>query len=303
MIIPSLWKVFEVEEQKLIVGILEDNGYEIYVADIFSNEVWRQRRSQDEVIKVLNTKGYDDIENDALEYVMNILIGQIRKGSWESVSKTDSQVTITIRHEDKGEGVVFEWMYELLRMEPLDQADFCNQLMMQQLNRVYRLKTRKRKAIEIISLKNHYIRYLTENYKAINGSDVLEKYGKNNSDIIEAIESFENENENEHDDEDEDEDEKDLSPGELLNVIEDTNDSQMQYISPALASPRAKRVKTSSGSRKSSQKSPTPPPVKQEPMIKQEPIKQEPMIKQEQTELNGSPKRHRRKGIISRKHK
>lgn len=183
--LPLSWNsiiIASANPRKVIYGYQCDSynkEYSIYITDF--KEVWVEVLSKHEIIQKANSYGIEDTEDLNLDY----LLDELSKGFYEDNSKTllfsfqktntclDDKICIKFNND-------FEWDFLATKQSLSVSISLLSQINFQQFENHNYLKFKNEELVKVIQIKDHYIKYLTENYKAINGDELMKKYMKNN---------------------------------------------------------------------------------------------------------------------------
>ena len=172
--------------RKVIYGYqcdFNNKGYSIYITD-FKN-VWIETLSKKGIIEKVNSYGIEDTEDEKLHYLLEVL-----KNGVES-RDADKTLVFSIdevnRTEFHKEGIIYgkfngeiEWDFSMVKQPPSVAIDVISQINFQQCENHNYLNYKIEQLERLIGIKDQYITFLSENYKAINGDQLIKKYRKNN---------------------------------------------------------------------------------------------------------------------------
>lgn len=175
-----------VNPRKVIYGYqcdFNNKAYSIYITD-FKN-VWLERLSKQDIIDKANSYGIEDTEDEKLHYLLEVLRNGVECGdvdktllfSITKINRTMSDNENTIQAKFTGE---IDWDFSVVKQSPSNAIDVISQINFQQFENHNYLNYKVEQLERLINIKDHYIIYLSENYKAINGDELIKKYRKNN---------------------------------------------------------------------------------------------------------------------------
>lgn len=194
---PPNWEITTIKTwsaRKLIYGYgynLENFSYSVYATDFFN--VWMEHLSQPNIIEKASSYGIEDLCEEKLRVLLSTLAENFdsttKKGELVfSVSSTDQSnigTEIVIKSEAK-----INWEFSLGILSSKKAATFFSEYARQQHeNHVY-LRYHINNLDKVINEKDRYIDYLSVNYKAINGDELIKKYMNNNKYAKKYIEKY-----------------------------------------------------------------------------------------------------------------
>lgn len=187
--LPLSWNsiiILFVNPRKVIYGYqcdFDNKTYSIYITD-FKN-VWLERLSKQDIIDRANSYGIEDTEDEKLHYLLEVLRTGIECGDADktllfsimNINETRSNNENAIHVKFNGE---ISWDFSVEKQSPSNAIDLLSQINFQQFENHNYLNYKIEQLERLVNIKDHYTVYLSENYKAINGDELIRKYKKNN---------------------------------------------------------------------------------------------------------------------------
>lgn len=172
--------------RKVIYGYqcdFNNKEYSIYVTD-FKN-VWIEELSKQNIIERANSYGIEDTEDEKLYYLLEVLKNGVESRdadkpllfSVDEINRAELLKENAILGKFNGE---IEWDFTIRKQPPSVAIDVISQINFQQCENHNYLNYKIEQLERLINIKDHYISFLSENYKAINGDQLIKKYRKNN---------------------------------------------------------------------------------------------------------------------------
>lgn len=170
--VPRSWKVVE----NLLVGIVVDPqslSYQIHLLDLFQYKSWTESVSNTQLKSRLSSQGFDDITDENIKYLLNALEKAVEDQQLQ-LTNTNGELIGKVSNKS------VDWEFKFSGSGSLEIL--CKYIL-QQTSTINYLNFKFEKVVQLIEQKDHYIKYLSENYKSINGDELMRKYYKNNPDI------------------------------------------------------------------------------------------------------------------------
>lgn len=200
--LPLSWNsilISSVNPRNVIYGYqcdFNNKVYSVYITD-FKN-VWLECLSKQDIIAKANGYGIQDTEDEKLDYLLEVLTNGFKcedadKTLLFSMAKINETVIDTeniIRVNFNGE---IEWDFSVVKQPPATAIDIISQINFQQFENHNYLNYKVEELERLVNIKDHYIVYLTENYKAINGDELIKKYRKNNKSDAKYLHKYDRE--------------------------------------------------------------------------------------------------------------
>lgn len=196
---PPNWEVATIEPftRKLIYGFgyqLENFSYGVYATD-FKN-VWIEQLCELNIIERANSYGIEDLYDEKLR----LLLSTLAENLYSTTKERDLEFSISSPNDESNRAphIVIKskkkvsWEFSLEILSPEKAANFFSKYALQQHeNQVY-LHYHIQNLDKIIDEKDRYIDYLTMNYRAINGDELMKKYIHNNKYAKKYIGKYDN---------------------------------------------------------------------------------------------------------------
>lgn len=182
---PEQWCQVEFENNNYLLGIDMDEqnlGCQIYLVDVFHHGIWLQMLQSDVIVDSLNAQGFLIIDDEKLLVFLQRLKESIHQENSFILKKNEKDL-FTLKFHGK-----IEW--EVSLEEPDHSDQFWSKFILTQFAAVNTLQYQLSKLTELIRTKDRYIQYLSENYKFINGDEMIKKYSVINPDSDAAMHEF-----------------------------------------------------------------------------------------------------------------
>ncbi|CCE86371.1 Piso0_004856 [Millerozyma farinosa CBS 7064] len=170
------------EKVKLLYGYefsSESKSYLICTTDL--KNVWIERLNKSQIIKKAKRFGIEDL-GDKIEDLLTVFS--------EGFGARSKDKTLKFEINDRSLGatnvinIVFEqdvqWRFELERQSCQIATEFFASMNMQQFRNHVFLDYKVQQLEKAIKDKDHYILYLEQNYKAVNGNEIIRKFHRMN---------------------------------------------------------------------------------------------------------------------------
>ncbi|RLV92457.1 hypothetical protein JA1_003175 [Spathaspora sp. JA1] len=186
MILPKKWKCDNLLGRKTCLnGItISSNGYSFFMTDFVS--LWYEQLNGQEFLKVAAEEhGLEDLTNEG----MVKLLTSIEECFLEkklSITETDDTLLCSL----PGTVSSVFWKFKLVKQSPDKTIEFLAALNYQQFSNHAYLQQQINSLIEIIGVKDTFIRFLVENFKQSHGLELINKYKRMNKEDLHAIEQF-----------------------------------------------------------------------------------------------------------------
>lgn len=172
--IPNQWGQITINDNRCLIGLNIDEvqlQYQLYVIDLVGFKVWFEQKTKSQILTVLNSKGFLDLEDEKLKLFLNRLQDLIHKDAPSVVS--DNNVSITVQDN------TISWEFT-----PMDGHENTNEIyskfILKQLSVINAFDNQMENLLHTIHERDNYMKYLKENYRLINGEALLKKYHKIN---------------------------------------------------------------------------------------------------------------------------
>ncbi|WEJ97715.1 hypothetical protein PSN45_005274 [Yamadazyma tenuis] len=184
---PQTWVAIGYRLKKLLVGAAIDSdncGYSVVLVDISGPKLWSTSSNEKSTRSALELEGFLDLDKDKLRIILQGLRDSIYDGSVSILSTEDITTTAELTAQVYIKSHDLKWTLWLAEsQENLDLQKF----IIGQFAAMSRLENKLDALSDLVHQKDHYIRYLTESYKVINGDELLKKYNKINPRHKEAV--------------------------------------------------------------------------------------------------------------------
>lgn len=174
--IPSKWQQVEINDSPLLLGIyvdLKKLAYQAFMLDLFQYKVWWDSVDKEQLESRLNAKGFEDLTPENMQYLLEVLTTTIES---KDITFKNKDAMFLGLVNDKS----VDWEFEFT---PHDGKEILCKFSLQQMSTMSYLSFKYDKLVQLVSHKDHYIKYLTENYKSINGDELIKRYYKNNKNL------------------------------------------------------------------------------------------------------------------------
>lgn len=194
--LPLTWNsatIQATDPQKVIYGYqcnLDKHYYYVYITDF--KDVWLETLSRLEIIEKANAYGMEDLNDESLCYLLDTL----KKGFDSEERNTILQFSFGSKETDPEKPIHvkfnrdIDWEFSLSKQDSKTAFDIVSYINFQQFENHNYFKHKIDELEKMIEVKDHYIVYLTENYKALNGDELMKKYRKNNKMDVEYIHKY-----------------------------------------------------------------------------------------------------------------
>lgn len=180
------------EKVKLLYGYefsSESKSYLICTTDL--NNVWIERLDKSQIIKKAKRFGIEDL-NDKIEDLLTIFS--------EGFGARSKDKTLKFEINDQSLGatdvinIEFEqdvqWKFELEKQSCQIATEFFVSMNMQQFRNHAFLNYKIQQLEKAIKDKDHYMLYLEQNYKAVNGNEIIKKFHRMNENQVTFAKPF-----------------------------------------------------------------------------------------------------------------
>lgn len=179
--LPNAWKCTEIAGADYMYGFCASAPYLVYVTDL--TKVWVDAPACEKVQKMAVAAGITNFDEAKLRYLVGQLEAQV--DSFEMRKVSDSVISA---HTTVADGL--KWTFSLELAVPEDAAEFFRKLSLVQFANHSFLLYKVAQLEAIIRARDKYTLYLEENYKTINGSELMNKYRRQHLDETELLQKF-----------------------------------------------------------------------------------------------------------------
>lgn len=161
------------EDVHLIYGIDIDQSnqsYKFYATNFGC--VWVELLQTDDIIQRANSLGMEDVKKGGkfLNVLLETLDAEAGNPQSVSIKLGTDYVKLTMQSED------LHWNFMALKQDPSTANEVYVKLNFQLFTQLDFLLYRIRALEKLINGKDHYINFLSENYKAVNGDELIKRY-------------------------------------------------------------------------------------------------------------------------------
>lgn len=181
MTLPTEWVYYESKKEsgslkQVIYALTIDKqrkNYQFYATDFES--VWKEGITAKEIAERARTLGMEDAGKGEESSEYKILLDAL-----ESEASVQDNKNVALRLELQRLVVALTgditWNFYAIEQTPPEAARFFAQFNTQLFSKVDFLQYTASVLEELLQSKDHYISFLTENYRAVNGDELLKKY-------------------------------------------------------------------------------------------------------------------------------
>lgn len=174
---PSSWKSVELDGARYMYGFapLCTQAYAVYVSDM--EKVWMGKYGKEKVFETAESLGIVDFDEEKFVLLINELASLFEAGLVKLVR--DSDVTFTVEAKIMGH---ITWTFELDLAESSEAAAFFKNVLVSEFANHSFLTYKISQLENLIRARDEYTLYLEENYKTVNGSELIDKYRRQHVD-------------------------------------------------------------------------------------------------------------------------
>lgn len=152
----------------------EKKCYEFYATNFVT--VWKESLNLNEIVERAISLGMEDAGKGADSPEFKILLEALETETSIVENVTTKNYPLLEKLQVILVGGDIKWNFETREQNLIESARFFAQFNFQLFSKVDFLQHRTKVLEDIISLKDNYISFLTENYRAVNGDELLKKY-------------------------------------------------------------------------------------------------------------------------------
>lgn len=160
-------------------GFCKSAPYSVVLTDL--QDVWIDAPDEDEVATMARAAGIGDFNAAKCSYLVLLLAHVFDQDNLQMKVLRDTFTMNTM----VGDGI--EWEFKLVKADANATSVFFRRLSLSQFQNHAYLLLKVQQLESMIRAKDKYTLYLEENYKTINGSELMDKYKRQNDDEAELL--------------------------------------------------------------------------------------------------------------------